>query len=196
MVNVNGLRFVDEGAAFAEQTFVRVGAAVLAQDRSTAFQIFDSRSVPLLEERYGGSTPTVAESIYGLAEGIGVNPGVLNSTVEGFNAEAHDADYAPRLLDGRSTKTISPPKTNWAIRIDRPPFSAYRVTGGITYTYGGLKIDSHARVLDMEDRPIIGLYAAGEIVGGIFYHNSLRAAGLMHGSVFGRLGGDHAARLS
>ena len=195
MVNVEGRRFIDEGAAFAEQTFVRVGAAVLSQDRSTAFQIFDARSVPLLEERYGGSTPARADSMEELAEGIGVNAGVLRGTVDAFNAEAHDGDYAPRLLDGRSTRTISPPKTNWAIRIDRPPFLAYRVTGGITYTYGGLRIDRDARVLDMEDRPIVGLYAAGEIVGGIFYHGSLRAAGLMHGSVFGRLGGAHAAGL-
>ena len=73
---------------------------------------------------------------------------------------------------------------------------AYAVTGSITYTYGGLKIDEYARVLDMEDNPITGLYAAGEIVGGIFYHNSLRAAGLMHGSVFGKLAGQHAGELA
>jgi tricarballylate dehydrogenase len=195
MVNVEGRRFIDEGASFAEQTFVRVGEAVLAQERSMAFQVFDARSAPLLEPRYGGSTPAMSDSIEGLSEDIGINPGVLRGTVDAYNAEAHDAEYAHRLLDGRSTRTLSPAKTNWAIRIDRPPFLAYRVTGGITYTYGGLKIDAEARVLDMEDRPIAGLYAAGEIVGGIFYHGSLRAAGLMHGSVFGRLGGAHAARL-
>ena len=70
---------------------------------------------------------------------------------------------------------------------------AYKVTGGITYTYGGLKIDTHAQVVDMEDRPIPGLFAAGEIVGGIFFHNSLRAGGLMHGAVFGKLAGANAA---
>ncbi len=195
MVNVGGLRFIDEGASFAEQTFVRVGEAVLEQERSIAYQLFDARSAPLLEPRYGGSTPAQSDTIEGLAEAIDVNAGVLRATIDAYNAEAHEGDYAPRLLDGRSTKTLTPPKTNWAIRIDRPPFFAYRVTGGITYTYGGLRIDADARVLDMEDRPIAGLYAAGEIVGGIFYHGSLRAAGLMHGSVFGRLGGAHAAGL-
>ena len=195
MVNVEGRRFVDEGASFAEQTFVRVGDAVLAQERSIAFQIFDARSTPLLEDRYGGSSPARGATMEELARQIGVNPGALCATVEAYNAEAHDAEYVPRSLDGNATRTIGPPKSNWAIRLDRPPFLAYPVTGGITYTYGGLRIDPHARVLDMEDRPIEGLYAAGEIVGGIFYYNSLRAAGLMHGSVFGRLGGAHAARL-
>ena len=78
--------------------------------------------------------------------------------------------------------------------LDVPPFVAFTVTGGITYTYGGLKIGTRAEVLDHRDKPIPGLFAAGEIVGGIFLHNSLRAAGLMHGAVFGRLAGIHAAR--
>ena len=113
--------------------------------------------------------------------------------MEAFNAEAHEAEYLPRELDSRSTRSIDPPKTNWAIKIDSPPFAAYKVTGGITYTYGGLKIDRRARVVDIEERPIPGLFAAGEIVGGILFHNSLRAAGLMHGAVFGKLAGANAA---
>ena len=194
-VNLAGRRFMDEGASFAEQTFVSAGSAILAQQRGTAFQVFDQRSAPLLEERYGGSTPVTAATIGELAAGIGVPPPALGATVEAFNAAAHDAGYSPRTLDGLGAASLDPPKSNWAIRIDRPPFAAYRVTGGITYTYGGLRIDAGARVLDMEDRPIPGLYAAGEIVGGLFYDNSLRAAGLMHGSVFGRLAGAGAAGL-
>ena len=69
------------------------------------------------------------------------------------------------------------------------------MTGGIAYTYGGLKIDAGARVLDRSDAPIAGLYAAGIIVGGIFVHGSLRAAGLMHGAVFGKIAGRGAARI-
>jgi tricarballylate dehydrogenase len=113
--------------------------------------------------------------------------------VDAFNAEAHDGEYNPRQLDGRATSALYPPKSNWAIRLDKPPFTAFAVTGGITYTYGGLRINPQAQALDMEDRPIPGLFAAGEIVGGIFYHNSLRAAGLMHGAVFGKLAGANAA---
>ena len=195
MVNLDGNRFTDEGIGFAEQTFVQIGSDILSQKRNMAFQIFDQRAVNHLEDRYGGSNPVSAQSIEQLADLLGINPTVLKSTVDKFNLEAEDADYLPRTLDGRSTLSLYPAKSNWAIKIDKPPFIAYSVTGSITYTYGGLKIDENARVLDMEDNPITGLYAAGEIVGGIFYHNSLRAAGLMHGSVFGKLAGQHAGRL-
>ena len=95
--------------------------------------------------------------------------------------------------DGLAAQGVEPAKSNWARAIDTPPFSAYRVTVGITYTFGGLKINTQAQVLDEEDRPIRGLYAAGEIVGGFFYFDSLRASGLMHGAVFGRIGGANAA---
>ncbi len=193
MVNLDGNRFTDEGTGFAEQTFVQIGSDILAQKRNRAFQIFDQRALSHLEPRYGGSTPFKANSMKELANLLGINPEVLCTTVDRFNSEAQDAEYLPRTLDGRSTGNIVPSKSNWAIKIDKPPFLAYGVTGSITYTYGGLKIDEHARVIDTEDRPIFGLYAAGEIVGGIFYHNSLRAAGLMHGSVFGRIAGVHAA---
>ena len=193
-VNLGGRRFVDEGEGFAEQTFVKMGTRILEQERSIAFQIFDKKASPLLEPRYGSSTAAEAGSVRELAERLGINPTVLDATVDSFNAEAHEGEYDPRELDGRSTRTLDPPKSNWAIAIDGPPFVAFTVTGGITYTYGGLAIDAEARVLDMEDRPIPGLFAAGEIVGGIFYHNSLRAAGLMHGAVFGRLAGANAAR--
>ncbi len=194
MVNLQGRRFCDEGEGFAEQTFVKVGKLVLEQERGTAFQVFDSKALPHLEPRYGVAKPVQADTIEALAFRLGISPAVLAETVRAFNSEAHDGEYTPRKLDGRATRTLFPPKSNWAIRLDAPPFVAYAVTGGITYTYGGLKINADAQVLDMEDRPIPGLYAAGEIVGGIFYHNSLRAAGLMHGAVFGRLAGMHAAR--
>ena len=192
-VNRGGRRFVDEGEGFGEQTFVKMGRSILEQERSSAFQIFDSKAVPLLEARYGVSKPVEANSVRDLADRLGINPAVLATTVDAFNSDANDGEYDPRQLDGRSTKTLYPPKSNWAIKIDSPPFAAYTVTGGITYTYGGLRIDTRAQVLNMEDKPILGLFAAGELVGGIFYHNSLRAAGLMHGAVFGKLAGAGAA---
>ena len=193
-VNLGGRRFVDEGDGFAEQTFVKVGRRILEQERGTAFQVFDSKAIPLLEPRYGVSKAMEANGIPELAEKLGINPAMLTATVDGFNAEAHDGDYAARELDGRSTRTLDPPKSNWAIKIDSPPFVAHTVTGGITYTYGGPKIDTNAQVQDMEDNPIPGLFAAGEIVGGILFHNSLRGGGLMHGAVFGKLAGANAAR--
>ena len=193
-VNLDGRRFTDEGAGFAEQTFVEMGRRIMEQRDGVAFQVFDARATPVLEERYGSGEPVQAGSIEELAGKLGVNADELEETVRRFNSQAGDGQYDPRTLDGRSTRTLDPPKSNWAFSIDSPPFIAYRVTCGITYTYGGLAIDNDACVLGEGGGPIRGLYTAGEIVGGIFYHNSLRAAGLMHGAVFGRIGGANAAR--
>ena len=192
-VNRQGKRFFDEGAGFAEQTFVAAGSAILRQEGGVAFQIFDSRAAPHLEPRYALSRHVQAFTVRELAGELRVDADALEATVAEYNAAAGEGEYAPRTLDGLSARGIDPPKSNWAIRLDAPPFSAFTVTGGITYTYGGLKVDENARVLGAEDAPIPGLFAAGEIVGGIFYHNSLRAAGLMHGAVFGRLAGRAAA---
>ncbi len=192
-VNLDGRRFTDEGAGFAEQTFVDMGRQIMRQRNGAAFQIFDDRAAAHIEERYGSSEPVRAGSIAELAGELGIDANTLEETVRAFNATSHDGEYDPLTLDGRETRALEPPKSNWAIRIDRPPFTAYRVTCGITYTYGGLAIDAGARVLGEDGNPIRGLYAAGEIVGGVFRHNSLRAAGLMHGAVFGRIGGANAA---
>ena len=192
-VNQDGRRFVDEGEGFAEQTFVNVGHAILSQKNAVAYQIFDTRALPHLEARYASAKRFEAPTVRQLAEEIGLDPAELERTVVAFNARAHEGEYDARQLDGRSTTGLEPPKSNWAIKIDAPPFVAFTVTVGITYTYGGIRIDAGARVLDTGNNPIPGLYAAGEIVGGIFYHNSLRAAGLMHGSVFGRIAGRNAS---
>ena len=192
-VNSEGQRFVDEGAGFAEQTFVDMGHAILQQDDGVAHQVFDSRALPHIEGRYSSAKRFEASSIAQLADELGINADGLKKTIDDFNESAHEGEYQPRTLDERSTCSLEPPKSNWAIKIDLPPYFAYTVTGGITYTYGGLKIDTGARVLDAEDHPIPGLYAAGIIVGGIFVHGSLRAAGLMHGAVYGRIAGAAAA---
>ena len=193
-VNLEGERFADEGQGFAEQSFVTMGSLILRQTDGVAFQVFDAKALPHLEPRYGGARRAEADDAAGLARRLGIEPDALTGTVDRFNAAAHRAGYEPRRLDGRSTTGLRPTKSNWAVTLDVPPLVAFTVTGGITYTYGGLKISTRAEVLDRRDRAIPGLFAAGEIVGGIFLHNSLRAAGLMHGSVFGRLAGIHAAR--
>ena len=191
-VNNDGLRFTDEGAGFAEQTFVDMGHAILSQPGGIAYQVFDAKALPHLEGRYGGSRRVEADTVSELGAKLGIYAGALSRTVEEFNAAANDGEYSPRALDGLSTRGLNPPKSNWAIRLDSPPYFAHTVTGGITYTYGGIRIDTGARVLGADDQPIPGLYAAGIIVGGIFVHGSLRAAGLMHGAVYGRIAGTGA----
>jgi tricarballylate dehydrogenase len=193
MINLNGQRFVDEGEDFALHNFVEIGRSILEQPQGLAFQIFDGKTTSLLEPRYGSASPTKANTIEELAQKLGLKPQVVARTVEEFNAAAQDGPFDPKKLDGKGTQGLSPPKSNWALPIDTPPFLAYKVTGGITYTFGGLKINRMAQVIDTEDNVIPGLYAAGEIVGGFFYFDSLRASGLMHGAVFGRIGGANAA---
>jgi len=101
--------------------------------------------------------------------------------------------FNPNVKDGRRTEGLSIDKSNWANAIEKPPFSAYAVTCGITFTFGGLKIDTSTHVLDIADTPLPGLYAAGELVGGLFYFNYPGSSGLMAGSVFGRIAGREAA---
>ncbi|MPY96203.1 MAG: FAD-dependent oxidoreductase [Acidimicrobiia bacterium] len=197
LVNTAGDRFVDEGEDEVWLTYAKTGWAVRAQDRALAYQVFDQKTVHLLEPRYRTGTPVEAETIEGLAELLGVPVPRLAATVEDFNAAvAADAGerFVPFAADGLSAEPAGQlPKSNWAQRLDAPPFVAYPVTCGITFTYGGLKVDDQARVLDTEGVPMPGLYAAGEITGNFFFHNYAAGSGLMRGAVFGRLAGEGAA---
>jgi tricarballylate dehydrogenase len=124
-----------------------------------------------------------------------VQPARFLDTVREFNAAVRrEVPFDPNVKDGRCTRGLAIDKSNWANPIERPPFVAYSVTCGITFTFGGLKIDTSARVLDVDDAPLPGLYAAGELVGGLFYYNYPGSSGLMAGSVFGRIAGREAAR--
>ena len=198
VVNVSGERFVDEGADFRNYTYAKYGREILFQPQRAAFQIFDQTTKHLLRDEYHIPQVSKAESdtIEGLADELGVDGEGLVRTVREFNAAVQPGQFNPTELDGKRTVGIDPPKSNWAMPIDKPPYLGYAVTCGITFTFGGLKIDQDGRVLDTEDVPIPGLYAAGELVGGLFYHNYPGGAGLMAGSVFGKLAGESAAAYS
>jgi len=195
LVNILGKRFLDEGADFRNYTYAKYGREVLHQPQRIAFQIFDEKTKHLLRDEYNipQVSKVTASSIEELGEGIGVDPVVLAKTVSDFNNSIVDGEFNPTLLDQKCTQGIFPPKSNWAQPIDTPPYSAFAVTCGITFTFGGLRINSNAQVLENDDYPIEGLYAAGELVGGLFYNNYPGGAGLMAGSVFGRLAGESAA---
>ncbi|MBA2451167.1 MAG: FAD-dependent tricarballylate dehydrogenase TcuA [Chloroflexi bacterium] len=196
IVNREARRFVDEGADFRNYTYAKYGAEVLRQPGAVAYQLFDARTEPLLREdeyRAPGASRIEAATIRELAEALGLDPDALERTVDEFNAAVQPGDFNPSVKDGKGTRGIDPPKSNWAQPLDRPPFVAFPVTCGITFTFGGLRIDTAARVLDRSDRPIPGLHAAGELVGGLFYHNYPGGSGLMAGSVFGRRAGRTAA---
>jgi len=196
IVNLRGERFVDEGADFRNYTYVKYGRAVIGQPRRTAFQIFDQKVLDLLREEYRIREVTRAEdaTLDGLARKLEIDVAGFVKTVTEFNAAVmKDVPFNPAVKDGRATRGLAVPKSNWAQPLDSPPFVGYAVTTGITFTFGGLKIDESARVIDCEQRVIPGLFAAGELVGGLFYHNYPGGAGLMAGAVFGRIAGRSAA---
>jgi tricarballylate dehydrogenase len=195
IVNLRGERFVDEGADFRNYTYVKYGRAIIEQPRRAAFQIFDQKVVANLREEYRIREVTKAEAgtIEELARKLDIDVEGLTRTVREFNAAVQPGTYNPAVKDGKGTRGISPPKSNWALPLDTPPYLGYAVTTGITFTFGGLRITTAGQVLDTEQRPLPGLFAAGELVGGIFYHNYPGGAGLMAGSVFGRIAGRSAA---
>ena len=195
IVNVDGERFVDEGADFRNYTYAKYGREILNQPQRTAFQLFDEKTKHLLRDEYNIPQVSVvrANTIGELAEGLGVQRDALERTVEEYNGAVQPGDFDPTVLDGKGTAGIEPPKSNWALRLDTPPYAGFAVTCGITFTFGGLRIDRRGQVLDTEDGVIPGLYAAGELVGGLFYVNYPGGAGLMAGAVFGRLAGTSAA---
>ena len=187
---------MDEGADFRNYTYAKYGREVLRQPERFAAQIFDSKTIPILRDEYRHKDVTKARcsTIEQLAEELTIDVQGLVETVREYNAAVQDGDFNPSVLDSKHTTGVTPPKTNWALRIDEPPFEGYAVTCGLTFTFGGLKIDRQSRVLDTEDHPIAGLYAAGELVGGLFYYNYPGGTGLMAGATFGRLAGLSAAK--
>ena len=195
IVNVEGRRFVDEGADLRNYTYAKYGKEILNQPQRVAFQLFDQKTKHLLRDEYFIPQASVveADTIEGLASGLGIDEGALARTVGEYNAAVQPGEYNPTALDGKRTEGIAPPKSNWALTLDEPPYMGYAVTCGLTFTFGGLKIDGQARVMDCEDGAIEGLYAAGELTGGLFYNNYPGGAGLMAGSVFGRIAGAEAA---
>ncbi|CAN5736012.1 FAD-dependent tricarballylate dehydrogenase TcuA [soil metagenome] len=198
MVNARGGRCVDEGADFRNYTYAEYGRRVLEQPGQFAWQVFDSKVTHLLRDEYRirEVTRVRAETLEELASQLeDVDPQRFLETVRAYNeAVRTDVPFDPTVKDGRSADGLPIPRRNWANRLDEPPFEAYAVTCGITFTFGGLRIDTSGQVLDEDLDPIPGLYAAGELVGGLFYFNYPGGTGLTSGAVFGRLAGDSAAK--
>jgi tricarballylate dehydrogenase len=196
LINRRGLRFVDEGEDVQFFTYAKYGRIILGQPGSLAYQIFDQKTVHLLEPRYATSDPITADTLATLVDLLDVDDrDQALRTLEEYNDCARDADgFDPSRKDGLATRGLAMEKSNWALKLDSPPFVAYSATGGITFTFGGLKIDDHARVMGTDWRPIPGLFTCGEMVGGLFHDNYPGGTGLVSGAVFGRIAGRSAAR--
>jgi len=197
MVNGEGRRFLDEGADIRNYTYAKYGRIILQQPGQFAWQIFDAAVAHLLRPEYGARrvTKVTADTVEALAEKlVDVDAAQLLRTIREFNsAVRRDVPFDPTVKDGRCTVGLKIAKSNWANPIETPPFAAFAVTCGITFTFGGLGITTDGQVVDVGLRPIEGLYAAGEMVGGLFYFNYPGATGLTSGAVFGRIAGRSAA---
>jgi succinate dehydrogenase/fumarate reductase flavoprotein subunit len=181
MVNSQGKRFVDEGEDYRNYTYAKFGRLINEQPEGVAWQIWDSKVMPLLRvEEYADDVvrrlqASSLEELIGILAKDGVqDPEQLKKTIVDFNngvsshrAKSHGLKFDPAVKDNLSTEGITPPKTNWAQTLDKPPYLAVKVACGITFTFYGLKIDPKtAAVVDKEQRPIPGLFCAGEMVGG------------------------------
>src|SRR4029077_1145406 len=196
-VNSLGERFFDEGEASHAYTYAKTGRAVRLQPGSVAYQIYDRKA--LAHSNYGkdaNATRIEANTIAELAVKIGLHAEVLSHTVDTFNrAIRTDIPYDRSRLAGRRTDGLSPDKTNWANPIDEPPFCAFPVTGGITFTFGGVGVSTNAEVLNTEGRPVKGLYASGDVVG-LFFYNYPACTGQTRNVVFSLCAARHAAARS
>lgn len=196
MVNARGERFVDEGADFRNYTYAKYGSVVLAQPGMFAWQIFDRKVVGMLRDEYRirQVTKVRADTLEELVKKLdGVDAARCLQEIAEYNRAVQvEVPFNPAVKDGRGTCGLRVPKSNWANVIDEGPFEAYAVTCGVTFTFGGVKIDDGGRVEDTAGNPIPGLYAAGEMVGGLFFHNYPGGSGLTSGAVFGRIAGTSA----
>jgi tricarballylate dehydrogenase len=192
-VNARGERFYDEGEDVWPKRYATWGTLVAQQPGQIAYSIVDAKVIG----RFMPSVfpPIVANSIREMAAQLDVPSETLDATVTQFNAAVRPGSFDHTVLDDCRTEGLTPAKSHWAQRIDRPPFWAYPLRPGITFTYLGVRVDEHARVLMDDGRPTANVYAAGEIMAGnILRRGYLAGFGMTIGTVFGRIAGASAAR--
>jgi tricarballylate dehydrogenase len=195
VVNQACQRFHDEGEDLWPKRYAIWGRLIAQQPDQRAFAITDSQAV----ENFLPSVfpPMRAETIEGLAVQLGLAPGALVETVAAYNAAVRPGSFRPMALDDCRTEGLSPPKSHWARKLDRPPFFGYPLRPGITFTFLGLKVNDRARVMMADGTPSANLFASGEIMAGnILGQGYLAGFGMTIGTVFGRIAGEEAARLA
>jgi tricarballylate dehydrogenase len=192
VVNRDAQRFYDEGEDFWPKRYAIWGRLVAGQPGQIAYAIIDSKSL--------GKTippvfaPIVATSMRELAGALGLDAERLEATVERFNAAVQPGTFDHTRLDDCATRGIDPPKTHWARAIDAPPYHAYPLRPGITFTYLGVAVNERAQIVMQDGRPSANMYAAGEIMAGnVLGKGYIAGIGMSIGTAFGRIAGREAA---
>ena len=198
LVNGEARRFFDEGQDSFDSTFEALGFEIWKNQRQTAFFIGDQTTLDI--EHVGAiiftdQPPVTAATLGELAGLLGLDPAALERTIGEYNAAIAPGTFNAHIRDGKAAPGLDPPKSNWAFPIERPPYIAYPLTCAITFTFGGVRTDSQARVLTPAGTAIPGLYAAGEVTG-LYYHQYPAGTSVLRAATFGRLAGAHAATAS
>ena len=198
LVNKHGRRFVDEAPGPVDRTYEPICYRLLDEDDGIGYIVCDDglEDVPNYRRAIRSEVPPVtADGVGALADGLGVPADALEETVALYNAACPtDGAFRPEEVDGLATRGLRPRKSNWARPLDRPPFRAWPMIVSNVFTFGGLKVNARAQVLNSDGEAIPGLYAAGEVVG-IYYRYYTGATSVMRGATFGRIAGRDAARL-
>lgn len=193
LINNEGERFFDEGEDARAHTYAKLGRIIFEQPGHEAYIIIDE---PLKDHMRatGPSEWIVGDTVAEVLHDLGCeDPEQGQETVAVFNEACNPGEFDPDSLDGNETNGADPEKSNWALPIDEPPFYGYSVTGGITFSFGGIASDTRARALDTIGRPIPGLYVAGNTVGGLFFDNYPGGTGLSNAAVYGKIAAEEAA---
>jgi tricarballylate dehydrogenase len=193
VVNRDAQRFYDEGEDFWPKRYAIWGRLVAGQPGQIGYSIIDAKSM-------GNFMPPVfppekAQTVRELAARLGLDPDALEKTIAGFNAAVRPGTFDHTIQDDCRTEGIAPAKTHWARAIDTPPFYAYPLRPGITFTYLGVAVDARSRMILADGRPAANVWAAGEIMAGnILGKGYLAGIGMAIGTTFGRIAGEEAAR--
>ncbi|AMM16394.1 fumarate reductase [Burkholderia sp. PAMC 28687] len=198
LINLLGKRFVDEAPGPVDVHYDHISRAFGEQPKGKVYVVFDKRidDVPNWKRSIRTDQHVIqAESLEALAEGCELPVDAFMKTVREYNAACPEGRFSPLEVDGLATQGLEIPKSNWSRPIATGPFFAYPIIPGICFTYGGVKTNTSAQVIDADGRPIPGLYAAGEAAG-LYYQVYTGATSVMRGAVFGKIAGEHAAARS
>jgi tricarballylate dehydrogenase len=197
LVNRTAARFVDEAPATVDATYEAITRVIFEQPEGIAWCILDASidDVPNWKRSVRSDQPPVrAGTLAELAAMLGLDAAALAATVEAYNAACPAGTFKPLEPDGLATRPgYAPRKSNWARPLGKPPFLAYPIICGNCFTFGGLKVDPRARVINADGEVISGLYAAGETIG-LYYGTYPGATSVLRGAVFGRIAGRDAAQ--
>jgi tricarballylate dehydrogenase len=193
VVNKDAQRFYDEGEDFWPKRYAIWGRLVAAQPGQIAYSIIDAKSLGKFMPPV--FPPVRAASIGELARALELDPAALEATLREFNRAVRPGTFDHSILDDCRAEGLAPPKTHWARAIDTPPFFAYPLRPGITFTYLGVAIDERARMLLGDGKPAANIFAAGEIMAGnVLGKGYLAGIGMAIGTTFGRIAGEEATR--